>query len=159
MKKGNSTVIILVVITITALLFYNNCSSKISVDKKREIATENKSSANASQPIDQLTDEKVVVPYVKKYRKLPNYYITKAEARQKGWDASAGNLCDILPGRAIGGDIFTNREGSLPSKDGRKWYEADLNYKCGRRNADRLLLSSDGLIFVTHDHYKTFQQQ
>ncbi len=111
------------------------------------------------QSIDQLTREDVVVPYVKKHQKLPGYYIKKSEAREKGWKAAAGNLCDVLPGKAIGGDVFSNREGSLPAAEKRKWFEADLNYKCGRRNADRLLYSSDGLIYVTHDHYKTFQQK
>ncbi|MCH5683635.1 hypothetical protein LWM68_04755 [Niabella sp. W65] len=47
----------------------------------------------------------------------------------------------------------------MPAAEKRKWFEADLNYKCGRRNADRLLYSSDGLIYVTYDHYKTFQQK
>lgn len=111
------------------------------------------------QSIDQLTREDLVVPYVKKHQQLPEYYIRKSEAREKGWEAAAGNLCDVLPGRAIGGDVFSNREGGLPSAEKRKWFEADLNYKCGRRNADRLLYSSDGLIYVTHDHYKTFQQK
>ena len=111
------------------------------------------------QSIDQLTREDVVVPYVKKHRQLPGYYIKKNEAREKGWEAAAGNLCEVLPGKAIGGDVFSNREGGLPTAEKRKWFEADLNYKCGRRNADRLLYSSDGLIYVTHDHYKTFQQK
>ncbi len=109
--------------------------------------------------IDQLTQEAVVVSYVKKHNQLPPYYITKSEARKSGWDASAGNLCEVLPGRAIGGDIFSNREGNLPNTDKRKWFEADLNYNCGRRNADRILFSNDGLIYVSLDHYKTFQQK
>lgn len=109
--------------------------------------------------IDKLTSEEVVVPYVKKHQKLPDYYITKNEARKQGWIAAEGNLCKVLPCKAIGGDVFSNREGLLPSSGDRKWYEADLNYKCGRRNADRLLYSNDGLIYVTHDHYKTFEKQ
>ena len=100
-----------------------------------------------------------MVAYIKQHRKLPDYYISKQEARRHGWNASKGNLCKVLPGKAIGGDIFTNREGKLPQKKGRKWFEADLNYQCGHRNADRLLFSSDGLLFVTFDHYKTFTQK
>ncbi|ULT45885.1 hypothetical protein KRR40_23350 [Niabella defluvii] len=110
------------------------------------------------QSIDQLTREDVVVPYLKKHQKLPGYYIKKNEAREKGWEAAKGNLCDVLPGKAIGGDLFSNRE-EFAGRRKRKWFEADLNYKCGRRNADRLLYSSDGLIYVTYDHYKTFQQK
>jgi hypothetical protein len=118
---------------------------------------ENKIISNTS--IDELTNETVVVAYVKQNNRLPDYYISKREARKKGWSPTKGNLCDVLPGRAIGGDVFTNREGSLPEKAGRKWYEADLNYDCAHRNADRLLFSNDGLLFVTKDHYKTFVQQ
>ena len=109
--------------------------------------------------IDELTKEDVVVPYLKKQGKLPDCYITKSEAKSKGWEPSKGNLCEVLPGRAIGGDVWTNREETLPSKSGRTYYEADLNYNCGNRNADRVVYSNDGLIFVTHDHYKTFQSK
>jgi len=109
--------------------------------------------------VDALTKETVVVPYVKKNGRLPAYYITKQEARQQGWIAAEGNLCEVLPGRAIGGDHFSNREKTLPAKSGRKWFEADINYHCGRRNADRLLFSNDGLVFVTKDHYKTFEEK
>jgi ribonuclease len=109
--------------------------------------------------IDELTKETVVVPYVKQNNRLPDYYIKKKEARKSGWDPAAGNLCEVLPGRAIGGDFFTNREGRLPEKPGRNWYEADLNYNCAHRNADRLLFSNDGLVYITKDHYKTFVQQ
>ena len=41
--------------------------------------------------------------------------------------------------KAIGGDIWTNRQKSLPTKSGRKYFEADLNYNCGNRNADRVV--------------------
>ncbi|MDX9705860.1 MAG: ribonuclease domain-containing protein, partial [Weeksellaceae bacterium] len=39
------------------------------------------------------------------------------------------------------------------------YYEADINYNCGRRGSERLVYSDDGLIFITKDHYKTFQKQ
>ena len=42
--------------------------------------------------------------------------------------------------------------------EGRIWYEADINYKRGYRNTQRLLFSNDGLIFVTYDHYETFAE-
>lgn len=109
--------------------------------------------------IDELTQADLVVAYLKKHGELPDYYITKKEASNLGWIASKGNLCDVLPGKAIGGDYFGNREGKLPKKNGRKYYEADLNYDCGRRNADRVVYSNDGLIFLTFDHYKSFKKQ
>jgi hypothetical protein len=109
--------------------------------------------------IEQLTAEDAVVKYVRENGKLPDYYITKEDARKKGWNAAKGNLCDILPGHAIGGDRFGNREKRLPDKKGRQYVEADLNYKCGNRGADRLIFSNDGLIFVSRDHYNTFVQK
>lgn len=127
--------------------------------KKINPAEEQKKVTTTIGDIDELTKTDVVVAYVKQYGKLPAYYISKREARRSGWNPSRGNLCDVLPGKAIGGDIFTNREGQLPQKNSRKWFEADLNYQCGHRNADRLLFSSDGLLFVTFDHYKTFTQK
>jgi len=89
--------------------------------------------------------------------RLPQRYVTKDEAERLGWRAGA-DLCRVAPGRAIGGDPFGNRERRLPAARGRSWREADLDFNCGRRNASRLLWSSDGLIYVTVDHYQTFRE-
>jgi guanyl-specific ribonuclease Sa len=62
-----------------------------------------------------------------------------------------------LKGKSIGGDRFGNRERQLPD-GGRKWREADLDYKGGQRGAKRLLYSDDGLRMVTVDHYATFRE-
>ena len=102
------------------------------------------------------TDEKTVVSYLRQNHRLPDNYITKKKAREAGWDARSGNLCDVLPGKAIGGDRFSNREGRLPTAYKRVWREADINYRCGRRGADRVLFASDGLIYVSRDHYQNF---
>ncbi|ATA20472.1 ribonuclease [Gibbsiella quercinecans] len=110
----------------------------------------------AAESIDGLTQQERVVSYLKQRQRLPDYYISKKQAREQGWDARDGNLCSVLPGKAIGGDRFSNREGQLPAASNRIWREADINYRCGRRGAERLLFSNDGLIFVTHDHYKNF---
>lgn len=162
MPKKSTSIIIILFLIITAILLYNNFSHRgalntprttnVTIDKSLAIKTDD-------QSIDKLTRKSVVVPYVKQNNKLPNYYITKRDARERGWIASEGNLCEVLPGRAIGGDIFSNRERQLPYKKGRIYYEADLNYNCGNRNADRLIFSNDGLIFVTYNHYKTFEKQ
>lgn len=145
---------------VSGLVLYTNCGRKTQPAASPQIETvQNAATKTLTAAIDELTKEHVVVPYVKRHGKLPDYYITKKEARNKGWIAADGNLCDVLPGRAIGGDVFGNREGNLPARSGRTWYEADLNYNCGRRNADRLLFSSDGLVFVTYDHYKTFEKK
>lgn len=107
--------------------------------------------------IEKLTEEKTVISYVKQNHKLPDYYITKNEARKQGWDPSRGNLCDVLPGKAIGGDKFGNREGRLP--DGEKYFEADVNYHCGGRNADRIIYTQNGDVYLTKNHYKSFEKQ
>ena len=41
--------------------------------------------------------------------RLPNYYINKDEAEQKGWKTWKGNLATILPGKMLGGDIYKNK--------------------------------------------------
>jgi hypothetical protein len=89
--------------------------------------------------------------------RLPARYVTKEEAASLGWKPG-GDLCKVAPGKAMGGDRFGNREKKLPERAGRRWQEADLDYACGRRGAKRLVFSSDGLIFVTPDHYRTFHQ-
>ena len=101
----------------------------------------NTESSSLQQSIDQLTAERTVISYVKQNHHLPDYYITKNEARKQGWNPSKGNLCDVLPGKAIGGDKFNNREGSLPQ--GEKYFEADVNYHCGSRKADRIIFTKN----------------
>ncbi|CND18075.1 ribonuclease [Yersinia alsatica] len=106
--------------------------------------------------IEQLTQHQQVVKYLQAHHRLPDFYITKQQAREKGWNPKDGNLCKVLPGKAIGGDRFSNRERQLPEAKGRNWHEADVNYRCGHRGTDRLLYSNDGLIYLTQDHYKHF---
>jgi hypothetical protein len=89
--------------------------------------------------------------------RLPKHYVTKSEASRAGW-RPGDDLCRTAPGKAIGGDRFGNREGRLPRSSGRVWYEADLDFNCGRRGVKRLVWSSDGLIYVTTDHYQTFRE-
>ena len=88
--------------------------------------------------------------------KLPDYYITKEEAVEEGWVQKKKNLAKAVPGKMIGGGIYSNKDGKLPFAPYRIWYEADINYVEGKRNNERILYSNDGLIFVTYDHYKTF---
>ncbi len=96
--------------------------------------------------------------YLIYYRKLPDYYISKAEAEALGWRRKRGNLHLVAPGKMIGGDRYLNDDGKLPDALGRRWYEADINYTAGRRNTQRIVYSNDGLVFVTYDHYGTFQE-
>ena len=91
------------------------------------------------------------------YGKLPDYYISEDELRALGW-RHGKNIVKYAPGKMLFGGIYDNENGHLPSALGRIWYEADINYYNGRRNQHRILFSSDGLIFVTYDHYLTFYE-
>lgn len=97
-----------------------------------------------------------VSKYIYKYKKLPNNYIKKSEAKKIGWKPSKGNLWDVTDKKVIGGDTFGNREGNLPK--GYKYFEADVNYNGGHRNAHRLVYTLDGpIVYYTGDHYKSFE--
>ena len=89
--------------------------------------------------------------------RLPDRYLTKEAAARAGWKPG-DDLCRVAPGKAMGGDRFGNRERRLPAASGRLWYEADLDFNCGRRGAKRLLWSNDGLIYVSVDHYQNFKR-
>ena len=91
-------------------------------------------------------------------KRLPNGYITKEQAEKLGWKKRKGNLSRVAPGRVIGGDRYFNKNKKLPEKNGREWYEADVNYGSGYRKTDRIVYSNDGIVFYTKDHYKTFYE-
>lgn len=103
------------------------------------------------------TMEEVAV-YLATFDQLPGNFITKNKAQDRDWDNRAGNLDEVAPGCSIGGDRFGNYEGQLPDKKGRKWTECDINFDGGYRGAERIVFSSDGLIYYTNDHYNTFTQ-
>ena len=138
---------------------YEKKSKKNQDNFEKEKSDFSNKNNNSSNQIDELTNDEIVVKYLKEHGELPDYYITKSEAKSLGWVPSKGNLCEVAPGKAIGGDIWTNRQKSLPTKSGRKYFEADLNYNCGNRNADRVVFSNDGLVFVTFDHYRSFEEK
>lgn len=99
-----------------------------------------------------------VAEYIELYGELPPNYLTKKEARDLGWDAKQGNLWEVAPGASIGGDYFGNFEELLPEESGRDYFEADIEYEGGHRNAKRLVFSNDGLYFYTEDHYESFDE-
>lgn len=105
---------------------------------------------------DYYSDEEVAL-YLNVFRELPPNYLTKNEAYDLGWNSSKGNLWKVAYGLCIGGDKFGNREGRLPEERNRQWYEADVNYEGGYRGSERILFSNDGLIYVSFDHYETFE--
>lgn len=97
-----------------------------------------------------------VALYIREYGKLPDNFITKDEARDLGW--KSGGLERYAAGKCIGGDVFSNREGLLPEKAGRVYYECDIDtLGADSRGAKRIVFSNDGLIYYTDDHYDSFQ--
>lgn len=99
-----------------------------------------------------------VAEYIDLYGELPDNYLTKKEARELGWVAQEGNLWEVAPDMSIGGDYFGNFEELLPETLDRDYYEADIEYEGGSRNAKRLVFSNDGLYFYTDDHYESFDE-
>lgn len=104
------------------------------------------------------TDKDEVAAYLNVFRELPSNFITKKEAQALGWDSKEGNLDEVAPGMSIGGDRYGNYDGQLPEESGRTYQECDVNYEGGYRGSERIVYSSDGLIFYTDDHYQTFEQ-
>ena len=101
------------------------------------------------------TTKDEVALYIREYGKLPSNFITKDEARALGWQS--GGLEKYAPGKCIGGDVFGNREGLLPEKAGRVYYECDIDtLGADSRGAKRIVFSNDGLIYYTEDHYDSF---
>ncbi|EMI5490812.1 ribonuclease [Providencia stuartii] len=151
--------LVLMAILIVLSLYFNTGEQQGAKQADTPVTTTEQTIAvQNAQKIDELTKQANVVSYLQKHQQLPSFYITKKAARDAGWNPKRGNLCEALPGKAIGGDRFSNREKQLPTAPNRQWYEADLNYNCGHRGADRLLYSSDGMIYVTADHYKSFEK-
>jgi len=90
---------------------------------------------------------------------LPACYIDKRRARRMGWGRGTP-LARAAPGKAMGGDRFSNRERRLPLRG--RYVEADLDTRGYRRGPKRLVFdrSTKGrwLIWVTTDHYRTFRK-
>lgn len=105
-----------------------------------------------------LIEPQAIADYLFAHGELPDNFITKAEARALGWDSAKNYVSDVAPGKSIGGDRFGNYEGLLPEASGRQYYEADCNYVSGPRGAERIIYSSDGLVFYTEDHYESFSE-
>lgn len=94
-----------------------------------------------------------VADYLHLYHHLPSNYITKAQARDLGWEGGA--VEPYAPGMAIGGDVFGNYEGNLP--EDHTYHECDIDTQGRPRGAKRLVWSDDWSIYYTEDHYETFE--
>ena len=107
---------------------------------------------------DPIISPQGIADYLFEHGELPPNFITKLEAIGRGWQTRFRTVAEAAPGMSIGGDRYGNYEGKLPTKKGRKYFEADCNYVSGNRGAERIVYSSDGLVFYTGDHYQTFTE-
>lgn len=98
-----------------------------------------------------------VALYIHLYGRLPDNYVTKREAQDKGW--TGGSVERYTgEGTAIGGSRFGNYEGLLPEAEGRTYTECDIGtVGSSSRGAKRLVFSNDGLVYYTEDHYESFE--
>ena len=104
------------------------------------------------------TDWADVAAYIFRYGELPVNYISLEDAKSLGFTSKKDNMGEVAPEFTIGGGVFANREGLLPAADGRTWHECDVDTVDGKRGKHRILYSSDGLVYLTRDKYKSFTQ-
>ena len=159
MAAGNSSVLTYA----RASKSVNITQDKQSYAKKKKNKNKDTKAASASDTVKvekngTYTSKEEVAAYIHEFGKLPSNYITKNEARDLGWESREGNLREVAPGKSIGGDRFGNYDRLLPEKNGRKYYECDIDFNGTFRGAKRIIYSNDGLIFYTEDHYQTFEQ-
>lgn len=153
--KKNLRTIFGIVILILAVIAALNGKNIFAGDN-----TETTTTGVAANRIDEngeYTTKEDVAEYIYQYGHLPSNFITKDAAKELGWVSSEGNLWEVAPGKSIGGDYFGNYEDILPEESGRKYYECDIDFEGGRRNAKRIVYSNDGLVYYTEDHYETFE--
>lgn len=126
----------------------------ISVDRMEEESSAPTSDGPAIDEDGWYTTKEDVALYLWTYHRLPDNFMTKAEARKLGWDG--GSVEKYAPGCAIGGDRFGNYEGRLP--DGKSYVECDID-TVGKssRGACRIVYATDfSAIYYTDDHYESF---
>lgn len=87
--------------------------------------------------------------------RLPDRFVTKRQAREAGWQPGKSLWqTDGLAGDRLAATRFGNREHRLPAG---RW-QADLDYRGGKRNAKRLVFAGGGRRFVAVDHYQSFRE-
>lgn len=175
MKKNLKTVLSVIIIVLALVAAYKNKDLFVNSNQPAEttVATGmtenddvaattggvNESVAEKSEVVEtgEYTTKEDVAAYIHTFKHLPSNFITKGEAKQLGWISSEGNLWEVAPDKSIGGDYFGNNEGLLPEKDGREYFECDIDFEGEYRNAKRIVYSNDGLIYYTEDHYESFE--
>ena len=128
-------------------VFDNNTAADVSTNTSQNISVQ--------EDGEYITVDEVSA-YIKEFHKLPKNYITKKEAQNLGWQG--GPLKKYAPGKSIGGDVFTNRQGILPHIES-KYIECDIDANGTSRGAKRIVYSTeDYKVYYTDDHYATFKE-
>ena len=164
--RRHTKLIQLFALLLAAMLLLSSCTANaLETAKRRKNTAAPKVTAAAETPTavpeptatpGPLEEAQRIADYFFEHGELPENFITKKQAQALGWDNMVNYVSDVAPGKSIGGDYFGNYEQKLPVVKGRKYYEADCFYRGGRRNAYRIIYSTDGHVWYTEDHYETF---
>ena len=160
MKKNLRLLIAAFAILLTFAGCGNVASSQVSSQVSSQTSFQSSSQASSVEKSISLDEHGTydsaqdVADYLLYYHKLPENYMTKNEARKMGWESGALNR--VVPGKCIGGDVYSNFEGTLPKNA--TYHECDIDtLKAKTRGAKRIVWSDDFKIYYTMDHYETFE--
>lgn len=139
-------------LTLVMVLFLVSCAP---ADKAPGSEVEQTPAAEQISESGHYTTKEDVALYLWVYGHLPENFITKAEARELGWEG--GSLEPYAPGSCIGGSHFGNYEGLLP--EDADYTECDIDTMgADSRGPKRLVFSDEGELYYTADHYESFSQ-
>ena len=137
---------------------------RISSDTEKTTSSSSVATKSIYEAVEEsglYTTKDSVAAYLCKFDKLPSNYVGKNEG-QSLYESKTGNTFEkwnfnpwTTLGVMIGGDVFDNREGLLPSGS---YHEADVDYSAKNRGIKRLVYQSDCVIYYTADHYETFNK-
>jgi len=106
------------------------------------------------------TTKDSVAAYIYLFHKLPSNYVNKATG-QTLYEDVTGNAFSrwnfnpwTLLGVMIGGDVYRNDNGSLPSEN--SYRECDVDYHDSSRGTKRLVYTLNGIVYYTANHYDNF---
>ena len=158
MKK----IITLVIASLFVFVFLTGCSGSKQGSAKAPANAKAATTSNTKQATEvtetgTYTSKEQVAAYIHKFKKLPSNYITKEQAKELGWQKK-GTLDKVAPGKSIGGDHFGNFDRKLPTEQGLKYTECDIDYVKGSRGAKRIVFDNKGHIYYCSDHYNTFEK-
>ena len=140
------------------LVIFTETETEVMTESETESVTEPESEEETfSSEIEwntEYTSKEEVALYLYTYHELPPNYISKNALKKLGWQG--GDIWVYAQGKSIGGNKFYNNEKLLPDNS---YFECDINYQGGKRNAERLIYTEDcEIIYYTNDHYQTFTQ-